>query len=186
MNNQRQSFFRALSILNSLLIFVFIIFLIEKLNLSFLIKFSFIFIFLIIGSLKIYCMSGISGGILEIVSAEEPVLRIRALHQNAKNLWPGFLIVFVIILFIDFFLFSLFPSFRIWRPLYFSLIGTIAALVLAQWTINKKYIGPLGLPRRKVNFNLNFFMVIISAFFWNSFWRGLWILSISETSIGEI
>lgn len=165
MNNQRQNFCRALSILNSLLIFVFILFLIERIDLGYLLKFGFIFVFLITGLLKIYFISGISGCLLEIISGEEIVLQFRRMHQNAKDLWQGVLIVFVVILLIDFSLFSLFPSFRVWKPLYFSLLETIAAIVLAQWTINKKYIGPSGLVRRRFKLNLGFLLVIIPAYF---------------------
>jgi len=163
MNNQRQNFLRALSILNSLLIAVFILFWIDRINLSFLLKFGFIFIPLMIGSLKIYFMSGISGCILEILHADETLFSMRRIHQNAKNLWQGFLIVFVIIQCLDFLLFVLFPALRIGRNLYFTLLGTIATYVLARWTINKKYVKPLKIPARKLKFNLNFILVMIAA-----------------------
>ena len=164
MGNQRQNFFRAFSILNSLFIFVFILFLIDRLNLSFLLNFGFIYILLITGFLKIYCMSAIGGGILEIISAEELVLRLRRIHQNAACLVPGFLVVFVSIFLIEFLLFSLFPAYRGLKPVYSGLLSTIAAFVLAQWAIDKKYIHALGIPRRKISFNLNFLMVMLSAF----------------------
>ena len=160
MNNQNQRFFRTLSILNSLLIPVFFLSLIEKLNLLFLLKFSFVFVFLIVGLLKVYCLSGIGGCILEIISAEELVLRMRAIHQNAKNLWQGFLIVFVVMFLVDFIWFAIFPSLRALRPFYFSLFGTFSAFVLARWTLNKKYTGPLGIPQRSFKFEFSFLMVM--------------------------
>ena len=73
MDKRHQNLYRALSVLNSLLFPVFILSLIEILNLSFLLKFGFIFVFLITASLKIYCMSAIGGCILEIISGEEIV-----------------------------------------------------------------------------------------------------------------
>ena len=162
MFNQRQNFYQALSLLNSLFVPILILSLIEIFNSSYLLKFG--FIFLITGSLKIYCMTGISGGILEIISGQELVLRIKRVHQNAKDLWPGFLIIFVIILLVDFLLFALaHSSFHMWRPLYFDLIAALAAYTLARWTINKKYIKPLGIPQHYPKFNLGFLMVIISA-----------------------
>jgi len=109
-------------------------------------------------------MSAISGCILEIISGEELVLRIKRAHQNAMKLWPGFLTVFILIKLVDFILFVLFPSIRIWRSAYFSLLELIAIFVLAQWVLNKKYVNPLGLPRRKFKFELNFVMVLILAF----------------------
>jgi radical SAM superfamily enzyme YgiQ (UPF0313 family) len=164
MNNPHQNFYRALLVLNSLLFPVFILSFVEILNLSFLLKFGFIVIFLITASLKIYCMSAMGGCILEIISGEEIVLRIRRVHQNAMKLWPGFLVVFVIIRLIDFLLFVLFPAFRIWRTVYFSLLEVIAAYVLARWAINQKYTGPLGIPAVKFKFGSNFIMVIILAY----------------------
>jgi hypothetical protein len=164
MGDQRQNFYRAWLIINSLFIPVFVLFFIEIFKLPFLFKSGIIFFSLIIASLKIYCMSGISGCILEIISGEEFVLQLRRVHQNAKDLWPGFSIVFVSILFVDFILFALFPSSsHIWRPLYFDLIGTIAAYVLARWAINKKYIRPLGIARRVLKLDPGFLWVIISA-----------------------
>jgi len=143
---------------------VLVLFLVEILNLSFLSKFA--VILLMIGSLKIYLLSGISGGILEIISGQELVLRMRRVHQNAKDLWQGFGVVFAITFLIDFLLFSFFhASFHVWRPLYFSLLGTISAYVLARWTINKKYARPLGISRRSMKINVSFLMVIISACF---------------------
>jgi hypothetical protein len=161
---RRYNAFLALSILNSLLIFVFVLFLIEKLDFLYLLRFNFIFISLIIGSLKVYVMSGVSGCIIEILSGEEIVLQFRRIHQNAKDLWPGFLITYVLISFLDFSLFIFVPSFRIWRPLFFSMTGIAATIVLAQWTVNKKYIGPLGIARGHINFDLNFLIVLIAAF----------------------
>lgn len=108
-------------------------------------------------------MSGISGCILEILSGEEFVLQFRRVRQNARALWQGFLIVFIMIRLVDLSLNVLFASFHIWRNLYFSLLGIITAYVLAQWTINKKYIGPLGVPHRRFRFKLSFLMVMISA-----------------------
>ena len=73
------------------------------------------------------------------------------------ELWPGFLVAFVIIRLVDFFLFVFFPSFDgALRPVYFSLLGVIAAFVLAQWAINKKYIRPLGIPQRNIKFKCKF------------------------------
>ena len=103
MNNQRHNFYRALLILNSLLFPVFILSLIEKLNLSPLSILGFIPVLLIVSALKIYCMSGIGGCLLEIISGEEFVLRIRQVHQNAKNLWPGFMVFFAVVFVFDFF-----------------------------------------------------------------------------------
>ena len=163
MKNQRQNFHQALSILNSLLVPIFFLTLIDTLNLLFLLKLNFIFILLIVGSLKIYCMSGVSGCILEILSGEEFVLQFRRVHQNVKDLWQGFLIVFVMIRLVDFSLYVLFPSFRMWRNSYFSLLGIITVYVLARWTINKKYVGPLALPRRRFRLKLSFLMVMILA-----------------------
>ena len=163
MNTQRQNIYRAITILNSLLIPVFIISLIEKLNLSFLSRFGFIPILLIVSALKIYVLSGFGGCVLELISAEEFVIQFRRFHQNAKNLWQWFLIVFVSIFIVDFFLFSPFPSLRAWRPLYFSLLGGMASYVLAWWVIAKKYLEPLGVPRRKIKFNLGFLLVIVVA-----------------------
>jgi hypothetical protein len=164
MNGQSRNFFRTLSILNSLLIFVFILFLIDGLNLSFLLKFGFIPVFFIVSALKIYWMSGLCGCILEVLSGEEFVLRFRRIHQNAMKLWPGFLAVFVIIRLVDFLFFALFPSFLIWRPAYFDLLGVTGTFVLALWTINWKYIRPLGIPAVKFKIKLNFIMVIMLAY----------------------
>ena len=164
MNNRHQNLYRALSILNSLLIPVFMLSLIEVLNLSFPLKLNFIFILLIFVPLKIYAMSAISGGILEIISGEELVFRLKRIHLNAMNLWPGFLTVFVMIRLIDFILFVLLPSLRVWRVVYFSLLVSIAAFVLARWTINKKYIKPLGIPRRRFKIQPNFLIVVVLAF----------------------
>jgi len=162
MNNQHHHFYRAISTLNSLFIPVLILSLVEILHLSFLSKFSFIFI--MIGLLKIYLMTGISGGILEIISGQELVLRLRRVHQNAKDFWPGFLIVFVIILLVDFLLFARFhSSSHLWRPLYFDVIVALAAYVLARWAIDKKYIRPLGMPRRSIKVNLSFLIVMVCA-----------------------
>lgn len=138
LENLRKSF----SIVNSLLIFVFILFLAEKLNLSFFFQFGFIFVFLITGALKIYCLSGLGGCLLEILSGEEPVIRVRRIHQNALQLWPGFLIVFVLVRLVDFLLFVLFPSLRVWRDIFFPMLETTAIFALAQWTINRKYQDP--------------------------------------------
>jgi len=165
MNNQRQNSSKALSILNSLLIYVFILFLIDKLNLSFFLKYGFIPVFLIIFSLKVFFLSGIGGGILEIVSGEEPVLRFRAIYQNTKIFWQDFGIVLGSILLIDFILFAIIPSFLLWRPVYFSVVETVAAVLLAQWMIMKKYVRPLGIPIRKINLNSNFLIIIVFAIF---------------------
>ena len=164
MNAQRQNFYRALSILNSLLVPVFVLFLIDILNSTFFPKLGLIFVFLIITPLKIYAMSGIGGCILEILSGEEFVLRLQRVHQNAKELWPGFLIGFVLIFLVDFFLFVPFPAFRMWRPLYLSLLGIIAIYALAGWAINKKYIRPQGLSIRSSKVNVNLLLVIIAAY----------------------
>ena len=163
MHHQRKNFLRALSLLNSLLVPFFFLFLIDRLNFSYLLKFSYIFVLLIIGCLKIYGMSALSGCLLEILSNEEPVLCMRRVHPNAKNLWPGFLIAFATIQLIDFILFALFPALRIWRSLYLPPLATVAAYVLARWTINKKYLEPFRIPRRKFKFNLSFLGIIISA-----------------------
>jgi len=138
--------------------------LVDGLNLSFLLRFSFIFVFLIKVFLKIYCVGAISGCLLEIISAEQPVWRIRRAHQNAIDLGLGVLTVFGIIYLVDFFLFTLFhSSFHIWRSLYSTLSTAVAAYVLAGWMIRKKYIRPLGISHRPFKFNLIFLMVIISA-----------------------
>lgn len=143
-----QNILRTASILNSLIILVFALFLIDAVNLSYLLKFGFVYVFLITGSLKVYFMSGISGCIIEIISGEEIILQFRRIHQNAKDLWHGFLIVFVVLRLVDFALFVLFPAFRLWRYLYFSLLETVAVYALAQWVINKKYVRALkALPR---------------------------------------
>ena len=164
MGHQRQNLFRALSTLNTLLILVFILFLIEKLNLSYLLKFGFVFAFLIIAFLKIYCMSAIGGAILEVLSSQEPVVQIRRFHQNVKDLGTRFLFVFVIVYILDFMLFALFPLFRAWRPLYFSFLEAVAAYVLARWAIQKKYMASLSAPRQKAFFDLGFLGVMITAF----------------------
>ena len=163
MDTQRQNFYRAISTLNSLLVAVFILFSIDILNSVLLLRFNFFLILLIIGPLKIYCMAGISGCILETISREKLVFQFRRIHQNAKDFWPGFLIVFVIIFLIDIILAIPLPSLRIWRPVYFSLLGGVTAYVLALWTINRKYISPLGLPRRSIKVNLSFLIVIVFA-----------------------
>jgi len=164
MNKQYQNLYRALSILNSLLIPVFILSFIEILNLSFLPTFGFILIFLIKVSLKIYVMSAVGGGILKIISGEEFVFRIKQAHGNVKDFWQGLLIVFIIIFLVDLFLLALFhSSFQVWRPLFFSLSVAIATYVLARWFINKKYIVPLGFPQRAFKFKLSFWGVMISA-----------------------
>ena len=165
MQDQHKNIFRALSTLNTVLILVFIIFLVDKLNLSYLLKFGPIFAFLIIAFLKIYCMSGACGCLLEILSGEVSILQVRRFHQNFMHLWLGFLFAFIIVYGVDFVLFAAFPLFRSWRPVYFSLLQTMAALLLARWVINKKYIGPLGIPRRKVHFDLGFLLVMAFAFF---------------------
>ena len=102
--------------------------------------------------------------ILEILSGEELVLRLQRVHQNAKELWPGFLIGFVLIFLVDFFLFVPFPAFRMWRPLYLSLLGIIAIYALAGWAINKKYVRPQGIPIRASKVNVSFLLVIIAAY----------------------
>ncbi len=163
MNAQRQNFYQALSTLNTLLIAVFILSLIDVLSL-FLLKFNLLLSLSIIGFLKIYGMSGISGSILETISREKIVFQFRRIHQNAKDLWPGFLIVFVIITLIDFVLLVPLPSLRTCRPVFFSLLAGAAAYVLALWTINRKYIKPLGIPRRVPKVSFRFLMVMIGAF----------------------
>ena len=162
MPNQRQHFYRSLALLNSLFIPVFILSLIEIGHSSYLSKFG--FIVLIAGALKIYCMAGISGSILEIISGEELVFRVRRAHQNAVKLAPLFLTVFVIIFIVDLLLFALFHSSSyIWRPFYFDVTAALAAYVLAQWTISKKYIKPLGIHSRPRKINVGFLLVIIAA-----------------------
>ena len=110
-------------------------------------------------------MSGISGCILEIISGEEIALQLRRIHPNAKILWKGFGAAFVIIQLVDFSFFVLFPSLRIWRNVYFSLLEVIAVYMLSQWTIHKKYVVPLGIPQHRFRFSLSFLMVIITACF---------------------
>jgi len=110
-------------------------------------------------------MSGISGCILEVLSSEELLAQFRRIHQNARELWPGFLIVFAVIHLLEFAVFPLFPSLYAWRKLYFSLLGAIAAYVLSIWTVHKKYIKPLGLPGRAPRFSLSFWLVITGACF---------------------
>ena len=164
MNDERRELRQSIALLNSILIPVFILFLVDKINLSFLVKYSFILVFILTASLKIYFMSAVGGCILEIISGEDFVFQFRRLHQNAMKLWPGFLSIFVLVRLIDFIIFVLFPSFRIYKPVYFSLLEVMAAFALSQWAVNKKYIAPLDIPRRKFKFRLNFLMVLILAY----------------------
>ena len=166
MNNQRHNFYRALSILNSLFVFVFILFLIDGLNVPFLLKSCFIFIFLIKWALKIYWMSAIGGCILEVISGEEYVFQFRRLHQNAKDLWPKFLTVFFIIQLVEFLLSPLtLHLIHMWRPLYLDLTSALAAFVLSLWSIDGRYIRPLGITHRRFSFNFSFWVVIMAACF---------------------
>ena len=151
---------RTASILNSLLIFVFFIFLIDTLNLSFFLKFGFIYVYLITAALKIYFFSGLSGSIIEVIAGEEIVLQFRRIHENAKDLWQGFLMGFVMATIVDFLLFALFPSFRTWRGTYFCLFEIIIICIMSRWVIQKKYAGPSGLPRRKFKLDLSFLMAM--------------------------
>jgi radical SAM superfamily enzyme YgiQ (UPF0313 family) len=139
---------------------------IEALDLSFLSKFGFIFIFLITASLKTYCMSAIGGGILEIASGEDLVFRVRGWNLRAKKFWQGFLAVIVMVSLVDFFLFVPIASLRPWRPVYFSLAAMTAAYVLARWAIHQKYIRPLGIPRRMPRLGASFWLVAFLACFW--------------------
>ena len=172
MSDQRQNFYKALSLVNSSVLFVIGLFLLERLNLVFLLKLNIILFFLIVGCMKVYCMSGLSGCLLEIISSEELVVNIQRFHRNAKSLWPGFLVFFVIVRLVDFFLFALRPLVHVWGNLTLSLLGTIGAYILARWTIDKKYIKPLGLPHRRSKFNPRFLTVMILACFLELFLVG--------------
>ena len=163
MIDQRQNISRTFSILNSLLIFVFILFFVDKLNL-YLLRFNFIIVLLIIAPLRIYCMGAICGGILEIVSGEEYIFQIRRINQNAKKLWPVFLIVFGAMFLIDFLFLTPLPFLRISRTFYLGFLSAIASFVLARWTINKKYISTSGIPPRSIKFNPSFWTIIFLGF----------------------
>jgi len=165
MNSQHRKFFRALAILNSLFIPLFILSLIDEAPL-FLTGVGLNPVLAVLAGLclKVYALSALSGGVLEIISGETFVLRIRRAVEHAGVLWQGFFIVFLLIVFIDLCLHSAVPSFQMWRPVYFNLSAALGALILAQWTIHKKYIVPSGLSRRKVHFDLSFLGVLMAAF----------------------
>jgi len=164
MNNHYQKFYRALSLLNSLFVPVCILSIIDTPNLFFLFKPGFVLSFLIKGVLKVYCISAIGGSVLGIISGEDYVLRLRQFHQNAKNLWPGFLVGMGGILLVDFILFAAFPSSaHSWRPFYFDLMGVLSAYILSQWAIKRKYLKPLGIHRRGWKFSLALLMGLVSA-----------------------
>jgi len=194
-----KNFPRALSLLNSLLILVFVLFMVEILDLSYLLKFGFIFIFLITGAMKVYFMSAVSGCLLEIMSTEHPILQIRKFNQHVKNFWLGFLIAFVLLRLADFILFVLFSSFPAWRDLCFRLLEAVTALVLAQWAINKKYIKPLGIPARQFQLKPGFLVVMFLACLVefafskifsfipdkNFHWKGIWAFIINYIHVFE-
>jgi len=164
MKNISQHSARAFSILHSLPILVFILFLINRIDLSFLFIFGSLAVFLTTACLNIYVMSGISGCLLEIISSEEIVFQFRRFHQNVKVFWQGFLIAYCIICFLDFLFFVYVPSLRAWQHLFFATWETIAIFLLVQWTIKKKYIQPLGIPHRGFKVSLNFLLVMTLVF----------------------
>jgi len=164
MDDHAKDFYRALSLLNSQLVLVFILFLVNGLDLSFLLKFGFLPVFVVLCALKIYVMSALAGGLLEIISGEELVFQWRRLHRNAVALAPGFLAALVMTGLLDFLLFTVFKDrWYAWRPIYFDAATAVMAYVLAQWVMDKKYIRPLGILRRRLNINLSFLAVIVSA-----------------------
>jgi len=163
MSDLRQKFFRTVAILNSLLISVFILFMIDKLGfLFFQFGLNYIQVFLILLPFKVYCLSALGAGILEIISAEQIVFRFRRWHHNAITLAPGFLIVFAAGPLIDFLLFALFPSFRLFSV---TLLEVVFVIFLAQWAAEKKYIASSGIMRRRVSFNLGFLIMMLLVLF---------------------
>src|SRR5689334_9597983 len=106
---ERELLGQTCSILHSLLIFVFVSFIAEELNLN-LLKLNFNLSLIVGGGLKIYCLSGIAGSLLEIISGETYIWQLRRFHENAIKYWHICLSVFVISFMIEYLLLVSFPS----------------------------------------------------------------------------
>ncbi len=147
-----------------MVVFIFVLFLLNGFNLSFIFKFGFVPVFLITAALKIYWMSAMAGCILEVICGKEYVFRFRSLPRNAKELWPAFLTVFAVICLLDFILYASFGvQWPAWRPLFFNVATAVAAFGLAAWAIHQKYIKALGLAHRKIDLTPGFLAVMILA-----------------------
>ncbi len=156
MHSQRHHFFQALTITSSLPGVIFVCTFIQHLQFS-------LFFFLLASALEIYFMSAFAGCILEIIISRETNFTIRRLNHNAKDLWTGFLIFFMLAQLTDFLLFFFFHSYPHWRAVSFAVIDTVGALSLAPWAIRKKFAGRLGDPSGHLRFQAGAGLVFMAA-----------------------
>ncbi len=167
MNIPRSRYFpKAVSVLNSLLVFVFMFFMIDAVYAQFQ-YWHYTWLALIMAiPVKIYCYSGIYGYLVEIVSGQEMVLNFSRIHENAKKYWLLYGLVFAALYVVHFLLYLIFPAFRFFSfQLFYPLIGIGVLWGLVYTIIKDKYFGPLNIAPRNIQMDLKTFGVLLFLYF---------------------
>jgi hypothetical protein len=166
MNFRENYFSKAASVVNSLLIFVVVLYMIETIYAR-----SVYMHVLWLGLLaaipfKIYCHAGIYGCLVEIVSGQEMVLKFSRFHANAVRYMWLYAGVLASLYAVNFFLFCMIPSFSAVSAFkfFYPYVGIFVALGLAYAIITDKYLKPQGIQRRSIQLNAGDFRVILGLF----------------------
>lgn len=157
---------RSVTLLNSILIFVFILFMIDAIYARSAYLHQIWLAFLVAIPVKIYAGAGIYGYLAEIVSGEEMVLSVSRFHVNAKRYMWLYAVVLGALYAVHFLLFAAVPSVRTMGSFqyFYPFIGIFATFLLAHIIISEKYLKPGNLPRRAVNVSAGACFVIVGLF----------------------
>lgn len=104
---------------------------------------------------KIYLFSGLYGALVEIVSGEEMVFKLKRLKYNAREFWKIYLIL-ASIPFILQFVFMLTPlkGYNISPYAFYAHCNIFILYAMARYILDKKYLRPLKLQKAKDSFDI--------------------------------
>ncbi len=142
---------RSFIFLNSLLVFVLTLFMLDALYARFqYLGYDWPALFIAV-PVKIYCWAAICGYLVDLASGEQMVLGFKTFHANARKYWFIYTAVMAAAYGVHFLLYVVFPSFRVVSfQMFHPLIGFLTMSALAYFIITDKYIKPWGLTKRRI------------------------------------
>ncbi len=157
---------RSVVFLNSLLVFVCILFMIDAIYARSVFLHHLWLAFIISVPVKLYASSGIFGYLVQLASGEEMVLSFSRFHDNAKRYLLTYTVVLAALYAIHFILFAVIPSVRTMGSFqyFYPFVGIFVMFLLARIIVSDRYLKPANLPRRAIKVSGGGFAVIVGLF----------------------
>ena len=102
-------------------------------------------------ALKIFVYSGVYATLVELRSGEEVLVSFKRFLKNAGTYWYVYAILELFLFSVNLALFSYFPNAQLLHPHTAVHVNILLQFVFAYTVVYRKYLVPMGLPRRRVS-----------------------------------